>query len=99
MSYFDVPVGRCEVMKIMVATDQTEEECRFDNGCLVGRQCSLAGCHTPGPVVERGPLGAPAAWSLPEALLRVLAASGQVVWGNSHLFHLTPQRDAADPQA
>lgn len=61
MSYFDVPVGRCEVMKIMVVTDQSEEECRLDNGCPAACQCSLAGCHTPVPVVARAPLGAPTA--------------------------------------
>jgi len=59
MSYFDVPVSRCEVMKIMVVTDQTEAECRLDNGCPAACQCSLAGCHT--PVAERAPQAAPTA--------------------------------------
>ena len=55
MSYFDVPVGRCEVMHIMVMTDQTEAECTLDNGCPVGRRCALASSLTPIHGAERPP--------------------------------------------
>jgi hypothetical protein len=55
MSYFDTPIGRCEVMQIMVVTDQTEQECALDNGCPAGSQCSLAGCLAPARASEGVP--------------------------------------------
>lgn len=55
MSYFDVPLGRCEVMRTMVMIDQTEAECTLDNGCPVGRRCALAASLKPPHAAECAP--------------------------------------------
>lgn len=44
MSGFDAPIGRCEAMRTMVLTDQTEHDCKLEHGCPPGRDCPLAGC-------------------------------------------------------
>lgn len=54
MSYFDAPIGRCEVMHTMVVTDQTEEDCTREHGCPPGRVCPLGACLARIHVPQRG---------------------------------------------
>jgi hypothetical protein len=54
MSGFDAPIGRCEVMRTLVLTDQTEHECKLEHGCPPGRDCPLAGCLAVAPVTISG---------------------------------------------
>lgn len=42
MSIFDGPVSRCEAMRVMVLTDQTQRQCACENGCRAGSECALA---------------------------------------------------------
>jgi hypothetical protein len=60
MSYFDAPIGRCEVMHTMVVTDQTEEECTREHGCPAGRVCPLGACLAHIHAPERASLTAAA---------------------------------------
>lgn len=46
MSIFDCPVARCEFMRTMVVTDQTQAQCAHENGCPPGVDCPLAGCFS-----------------------------------------------------
>ena len=43
MSIFDCPIARCEVMRTLVVTDQTQAQCAHENGCPPGTDCPLAG--------------------------------------------------------
>jgi hypothetical protein len=39
---FDSPIARCELMHVMVLTDETQHECACENGCPSGIACPLA---------------------------------------------------------
>lgn len=43
MSTFDSPVARCEALREMVLTDQTQAECAYEHGCPAGSPCPLCG--------------------------------------------------------
>ncbi|MCG2578616.1 hypothetical protein LZ012_16585 [Dechloromonas sp. XY25] len=59
MSTFDSPVARCEAVREMVLTDQTQAECAHEHDCPPGSVCPLCGwfaepaegdeAPTPGP--------------------------------------------------
>jgi len=44
MSFIDSPIGRCEVVREMVLTDQTQSQCACEHGCAPGLKCPLEGC-------------------------------------------------------
>ncbi|WP_347247934.1 hypothetical protein [Zoogloea sp.] len=44
MSYIDSPISRCEAVREMVLTDQTQVQCAYEHGCPPGRNCPLDGC-------------------------------------------------------
>ncbi len=46
MSYFDSPLGRCEVVHAMVLVDQTQAECALEHDCPFGCTCALAACFS-----------------------------------------------------
>lgn len=46
MSIFDGPISRCEEMRVMVLTDQTQHQCACENDCSAGTKCPLAGYFT-----------------------------------------------------
>lgn len=46
MSIFDCPIARCEVMRTLVITDQTQKQCSRENGCDPATQCPLECCFT-----------------------------------------------------
>lgn len=46
MCTFDAPISRCEAMRCMVITDQTQAQCAAEHGCPKGLRCPLAGCFT-----------------------------------------------------
>lgn len=46
MSYFDSPIARCEAVREMVLTDETQRECAAEHACPADRQCPLAGYFT-----------------------------------------------------
>jgi hypothetical protein len=64
---FDSPIARCELMHVMVLTDETQHECACEHGCSPGMVCPLTSCFTGEEMVagRRGPLH-------PEALDRAL---------------------------
>ena len=37
MSFIDSPIGRCEAVREMVLTDQTQRQCALEHGCPPGR--------------------------------------------------------------
>lgn len=41
MSYLDSPICRCELMRVMVLTDQTQAQCAEEHACPQGQQCPL----------------------------------------------------------
>ncbi|WP_324126947.1 hypothetical protein [Aromatoleum sp.] len=41
MSFFDSPVGRCEVVREMVLLDETQAECACEHDCAPGCDCPL----------------------------------------------------------
>lgn len=43
MSIFDSPIARCEVVREMVLTDETQAECAREHDCPPGRSCPLCG--------------------------------------------------------
>ena len=43
MSTFDSPLARCEALREMVLTDQTQAECAHEHGCPPGSPCPLCG--------------------------------------------------------
>lgn len=43
MSFFDSPVGRCEVVREMVLLDETQAQCACEHGCPRGIVCPLKG--------------------------------------------------------
>ena len=44
MSFIDSPISRCEAVREMVLTDQTQRQCAFEHGCPPERNCPLDGC-------------------------------------------------------
>lgn len=46
MCFFDSPVSRCEAVREMVLTDETQAECAREHDCPPGRICPLDGCFT-----------------------------------------------------
>ena len=44
MSFIDSPIGRCEAVREMVLTDQTQRQCAAEHACPPGRNCPLEGC-------------------------------------------------------
>jgi len=43
MSFFDAPLARCEAVRQMVLTDETQAECARDHDCPPGFKCPLCG--------------------------------------------------------
>lgn len=43
MSVFDSPIARCEAVREMVLTDETQAECAREHNCPAGRLCPLCG--------------------------------------------------------
>ena len=46
MSIFDGPVSRCEERRVMVLTDQTQQQCACENDCSAGTRCPLVDVFT-----------------------------------------------------
>jgi len=46
MSIFDSPIARCEAVREMVLTDETQAECAREHACPPGRVCPLCGYFT-----------------------------------------------------
>ena len=44
MSFIDSPISRCEAVREMVLTDQTQASMCAEHGCPPGRNCPLDGC-------------------------------------------------------
>lgn len=43
MSIFDSPIARCEAVREMVLTDETQAECAREHECPASRVCPLDG--------------------------------------------------------
>jgi hypothetical protein len=43
MSVFDSPIARCDAVREMVLTDETQAECAREHACPPGRSCPLCG--------------------------------------------------------
>lgn len=43
MSIFDSPIARCDAVREMVLTDETQAECAREHACPPGRVCPLCG--------------------------------------------------------
>lgn len=43
MSFFDAPISRCEAVREMVLTDQTQDQCAREHDCPPGFKCPLCG--------------------------------------------------------
>jgi hypothetical protein len=43
MSIFDSPIARCDAVREMVLTDETQAECAREHECPAGRVCPLCG--------------------------------------------------------
>ncbi|MDD3352355.1 hypothetical protein [Zoogloea sp.] len=43
MSFIDSPISRCEAVREMVLTDQTQGQCAREHDCPPGRVCPLCG--------------------------------------------------------
>ena len=46
MSYFDSPLARCEAVRELVLTDETQAECAREHNCPPGFKCPLCGYFT-----------------------------------------------------
>lgn len=46
MSFFDSPIARCEAMRQMVLTDETQAQCAREHDCPPGFKCPLCGYFT-----------------------------------------------------
>ncbi|MBN9696571.1 MAG: hypothetical protein J0L85_12320 [Zoogloea sp.] len=44
MCFIDSPISRCEAVREMVLTDQTQGQCAIEHECPPGRRCPLDGC-------------------------------------------------------
>lgn len=52
MCTFDSPISRCELMRCMVLTDQTQRQCAAEHGCPEGVRCPLVACFTGVEIAE-----------------------------------------------
>ena len=43
MSFFDSPIARCEAVRELVLTDETQAECAREHNCPPGFKCPLCG--------------------------------------------------------
>lgn len=43
MTFLDSPIARCEAMRTMVLTDQTQAQCAREHECPAGTVCPLCG--------------------------------------------------------
>ena len=43
MSFLDSPIARCEAVRQMVLTDETQAECAREHGCPPDLKCPLCG--------------------------------------------------------
>jgi hypothetical protein len=43
MSFFDSPIARCEAVRQLVLTDETQAECAREHDCPPGFKCPLCG--------------------------------------------------------
>lgn len=43
MTFIDSPIARCEAMRTMVLTDQTQSQCAREHDCPPGTICPLCG--------------------------------------------------------
>ena len=46
MSFLDSPMCRCELMRAMVLTDQTQGQCAEEHTCPPGQLCPLRDCFS-----------------------------------------------------
>ena len=46
MCTFDAPISRCEAMRTLVVTDQTQTQCAREHECPPGMACPLCGCFS-----------------------------------------------------
>jgi hypothetical protein len=46
MCTFDAPISRCETMRTVVVTDQTQAQCAREHDCPPGTACPLCGCFS-----------------------------------------------------
>lgn len=46
MSFFDSPIARCEAVRQMVLTDETQAQCAREHDCPPGFKCPLCGYFT-----------------------------------------------------
>lgn len=46
MSFFDSPLARCEAVRELVLTDETQAECAREHHCPPGFKCPLCGYFT-----------------------------------------------------
>ena len=46
MSFFDSPLARCEAVRQMVVTDETQAKCAREHDCPPGFKCPLCGYFT-----------------------------------------------------
>ena len=55
-STFDSPLARCEIVREMVLTDETQAECAHEHDCPAGCECPLRDYFTTrSGLVEQGP--------------------------------------------
>lgn len=61
MTFIDSPISRCEAMRTMVLTDETQAECAREHDCPAGQVCPLCGyfTETSGVVETELPLAHP----------------------------------------
>ena len=53
MSVFDSPISRCDAVREMVLTDETQAECAREHACPTGRICPLYGILLTGQSLRR----------------------------------------------
>lgn len=46
MTFFDSPIARCEAVREIVLTDETQAECAREHDCPPDRHCPLQGYFT-----------------------------------------------------
>ena len=49
MTFLDSPICRCELMRAMVLTDQTQQQCAVEHECPPGTVCPLGDCFAEPP--------------------------------------------------
>ena len=55
MSYIDSPIARCDAVREMVLTDETQAQCAREHGCPPGRVCPLCGYFVEPAAAEAKP--------------------------------------------